>query len=101
VASHALTRESFFVVIRAAMLDLNRDVNALSNFKQTTPEFLGRLKESGQPVVLTINGKAELLVPDSASYQKLKYSRLRRALTDDEVRNWIAQVVYHYEVSPC
>jgi len=29
------------------------------------------LKESGQPVVLTINGKAELLVQDTASYQKL------------------------------
>jgi hypothetical protein len=29
------------------------------------------LKESGHPVVLTINGKAELVVQDSASYQKL------------------------------
>ena len=35
------------------------------------PEFLRQLKESGHPVVLTINGKAELVVQDAASYQKL------------------------------
>lgn len=49
------------------MLDLNRDINSLSNFKRNTPEFLRQLKETGQPVVLTINGKAELVVQDSAS----------------------------------
>jgi PHD/YefM family antitoxin component YafN of YafNO toxin-antitoxin module len=54
-----------------AMLDLNRDINSLSNFKRNTPEFLRQLKKTGQPVVLTINGKAELVVQDSASYQKL------------------------------
>ncbi len=29
------------------------------------------MKETGHPVVLTINGKAELVVQDTASYQKL------------------------------
>ena len=53
------------------MFDLNRDINSLSNFKRNTPEFVRQLKESGHPVVLTINGKAELVVQDSASYQKL------------------------------
>ncbi|WP_406694451.1 type II toxin-antitoxin system Phd/YefM family antitoxin [Singulisphaera sp. Ch08] len=53
------------------MLDLNRDIDSLSNFKRNTPEFLRQLKESGHPVVLTINGKAELVVQDSASYQRL------------------------------
>jgi PHD/YefM family antitoxin component YafN of YafNO toxin-antitoxin module len=53
------------------MLDLNRDINSLSNFKRNTPKFLRQLKESGRPVVLTINGKAELVVQDPASYQKL------------------------------
>jgi PHD/YefM family antitoxin component YafN of YafNO toxin-antitoxin module len=54
-----------------AVLDLNRDINSLSNFKRNTPEFLRQLKETGHPVVLTINGKAELVVQDPASYQKL------------------------------
>jgi PHD/YefM family antitoxin component YafN of YafNO toxin-antitoxin module len=53
------------------MLDLDRDINSLSNFKRNTPEFLRQLKETGQPVVLTINGKAELVVQDTVSYQKL------------------------------
>src|SRR5205814_3748321 len=53
------------------MLDLNRDINSLSNFKRNTSEFLRQLKATGHPVVLTINGKAELVVQDTASYQKL------------------------------
>jgi prevent-host-death family protein len=53
------------------MLDLQRDIDSLSNFKRKTAEFLRQLKETGHPVVLTINGKAELVVQDTASYQKL------------------------------
>ncbi|HEV3164119.1 MAG TPA: type II toxin-antitoxin system Phd/YefM family antitoxin [Isosphaeraceae bacterium] len=53
------------------MLDIHRDINSLSNFKRNTPEFLRQLKETGHPVVLTINGKAELVVQDTASYQRL------------------------------
>ena len=53
------------------MLNLDRDINSLSNFKRNTPEFLRQLKETGHPVVLTINGKAELVVQDTVSYQKL------------------------------
>jgi len=53
------------------MLDIKSDINSLSNFKRKTSEFLRQLKETGHPVVLTINGKAELVVQDTASYQKL------------------------------
>ena len=53
------------------MFDLSRDIESLSNFKRNTSEFLRQMKETGQPVVLTINGKAELVVQDAASYQKL------------------------------
>src|SRR5438105_547445 len=53
------------------MLDIDRDIHSLSNFKRNTPEFLRQLKETGHPVVLTINGKAELVVQDTASYQQL------------------------------
>ena len=53
------------------MLDIKGDINSLSNFKRKTPEFLRQLKETGHSVVLTINGKAELVVQDTASYQKL------------------------------
>ena len=52
-------------------MNINRDIHSLTDFKQHTPEFVQQLKETGQPLVLTINGKAELVVQDAASYQKL------------------------------
>jgi prevent-host-death family protein len=49
----------------------HRDVHSLSDFKRNTAELLRQLKESGQPVVLTVNGKAELVVQDARAYQEL------------------------------
>jgi PHD/YefM family antitoxin component YafN of YafNO toxin-antitoxin module len=53
------------------MLNITQDIDALTNFKRHTSAYLARLKKSGKPLVLTINGKAELIVQDAASYQKL------------------------------
>jgi PHD/YefM family antitoxin component YafN of YafNO toxin-antitoxin module len=74
--AHSPDRDNFefhatFMLGADAMPDLNRDIRSLSNSKRNAPEFLRELKETGHPVVLTINGKAELVVQDSASYQKL------------------------------
>ena len=52
-------------------MNLSQDIHPLTDFKRKTPEFLRQLKETGKPVVLTINGKAELVVQDAASYQRL------------------------------
>lgn len=53
------------------MIDLTDGIDSLTNFKRNTPAFLDRLQESGQPLVLTVNGKAKLVVQDAASYQQL------------------------------
>jgi prevent-host-death family protein len=53
------------------MIDLTNGIDSLTNFKRNTPAFLDRLRESGQPMVLTVNGKAEVVVQDAASYQQL------------------------------
>ena len=53
------------------MMDIAQDIHSLSNFKRKTPEFLQQLRETGRPVVLTVNGKAELVVQDAQSYQRL------------------------------
>ena len=53
------------------MLNIKNEIDSLSNFKRNTSEFVTQLKRSGKPVVLTINGKAELVVQDAASYQRL------------------------------
>ena len=52
-------------------MDLSRDIHSLTDFKKNTTEFIQQLKATGEPVVLTINGKAALVVQDAASYQKL------------------------------
>jgi prevent-host-death family protein len=52
-------------------MDLTRDIHPLTDFKRHTPEFLRQLKESGHPLVLTVNGKAEIVVQDAKSYQRL------------------------------
>ncbi|MGO8901573.1 MAG: type II toxin-antitoxin system Phd/YefM family antitoxin [Isosphaeraceae bacterium] len=54
------------------MLDISRDIQSLTDFKKNTSEFIEQLKRTGEPVVLTINGKAELVVQDAAAYQKLR-----------------------------
>lgn len=53
------------------MLDLKRDIDSLSNFKRNTPDFIRQMKETGAPVVLTVNGKAEIVVQDAEAYQNL------------------------------
>jgi PHD/YefM family antitoxin component YafN of YafNO toxin-antitoxin module len=52
-------------------MNLSRDIHSLTDFKHRTPEFVQQLKETGEPMVLTINGKAALIVQDAESYQKL------------------------------
>ena len=53
------------------MINLREEIDSLSNFKRNTSEFVEQLKETGKPIVLTINGKAELVVQDAGSYQRL------------------------------
>ncbi|NJN08338.1 MAG: type II toxin-antitoxin system Phd/YefM family antitoxin [Richelia sp. RM1_1_1] len=53
------------------MLNISRDIHSLSSFKRNTPSFIEQMKQTGEPVVLTVNGKAEIVVQDAQSYQKL------------------------------
>lgn len=53
------------------MLNLSRDIRSLSEFKRNTPDFMKQLRTTGQPVVLTINGKAELVIQTAEGYQDL------------------------------
>lgn len=53
------------------MLDIAKDIHSLTDFKRNTTEFVDRLKHTKHPLVLTVNGKAELVVQDAESYQEL------------------------------
>ena len=51
-------------------MKLTREIQSLSTFKRDTAKVIRQLKKTGEPVVLTVNGKAELVVQDAESYQK-------------------------------
>ncbi len=46
-------------------------VHPLTDFKRNTTAFRKRLKATGRPEVLTVDGRADLVVQDAAAYQKL------------------------------
>jgi hypothetical protein len=46
-----------------------QDIRSLTDFQRNTKAHLRRLKSSGRPEVLTVNGKAELIVQDAAAYE--------------------------------
>jgi prevent-host-death family protein len=59
------------------MLDITKDIQSLTNFRRKSGKFLKEMKKSKRPVVLTVNGKAEAVVQDAESYQRLLDSAAR------------------------
>ena len=70
------------------MLDIANDIRSLSDFKRNTSDVLARLKKTGNPLLLTINGKAEVVVQDAAAYQEL----LERVETIEGIQRGLAVV---------
>ena len=66
------------------------DIQSLTEFQRNAREHIKRLKRTGRPEILTVNGQAELIVQDAQSYQKLldraeeaeQRERLRRSIAD-------------------
>jgi hypothetical protein len=54
------------------------DVCSLTAFQRNTRAHIDRLKRTGRPEVLTVNGQAELIVQHAAAYQRL-LDQLERA----------------------
>jgi PHD/YefM family antitoxin component YafN of YafNO toxin-antitoxin module len=47
------------------------NIHSLSDFQRNTRSHLAKLKRTGKPTVLTVNGQAELVVQSASAYQKL------------------------------
>jgi len=54
------------------------DIHPLTDFLRDHKRLVTRLRKARQPKVLTINGKAELVIQDAKSYQAL-LDRIERA----------------------
>lgn len=48
-----------------------RNIYPLSEFQRGAKAFLEKLRGSKEPIVLTVNGKASVVVQDAESYQEL------------------------------
>jgi prevent-host-death family protein len=53
------------------MIDVTQDIHSLTTFKRNSSGLMKRMKQTGRPLVLTVNGKAEAVVLDAAVYQKV------------------------------
>jgi prevent-host-death family protein len=76
------------------MLDLAHGIDSLTNFKRQTAEYLAQLHKTGDPLVLTVNGKAEVVVQDAVAYQRLVEAAARadREETVAAIRAGLADV---------
>jgi prevent-host-death family protein len=53
------------------MLDITKDIQAVTTFRRNPRRFMKHLKQTKRPVILTMNGKAEAVVQDAEAYQHL------------------------------
>ena len=63
-------------------MKLTRDIHSLSTFKRDTAKLVRQMKKTKEPVILTVNGKAELVVQDAESYQRLLEAKDRMEAID-------------------
>jgi prevent-host-death family protein len=52
-------------------MDITKDIQAMTTFRNHSAKFLRHLKKTKRPLVLTVNGKAAAVVQDAEAYQRL------------------------------
>jgi len=52
-------------------MKLARDIMSLSTFKRDSNKVMRQMKKTKEPVVLTVNGKAAIVIQDAEAYQEL------------------------------
>lgn len=49
---------------------LPHDIDTLDNFKRQTKRVIARLRKTGRPQVLTLNGRAAVIIQDAGAYER-------------------------------
>jgi len=52
------------------MIDITKDIQPLTTFRNNSVKFMKRLKKTPRPIILTVNGKPEAVVQSAAEYQR-------------------------------
>ena len=69
------------------MIDVTQDIRTLTDFKRQTNGMIRQIRKSGRPMVLTVKGKAEAVVMDAATYQRMA----ERLSTIEGIQRGLAQ----------
>jgi prevent-host-death family protein len=79
-------------------MDITRDIQTLSDFKQNASKMVKQVQETKRPMVLTVNGKPAVVLQDPESFQQsiyrqeyqetIKVLRARIADIDESDGNW-------------
>lgn len=56
-----------------------RDVHSLSDFQRNAKGHIRKMKKTRRPVVLTVNGKATLVIQDIDAYSRTEMDRARES----------------------
>lgn len=79
-------------------MKITRDIQTVTQFKQNASKLIKQVQETKQPVILTINGKAAVVLQDAESYEAMAARReydltvaaIKEALADfDDRENWL------------
>ncbi len=57
------------------MIDITQDIQSLTSFKRNTNSLVKRIRKMRRPLVLTLKGKAEVVVLDATLYQRMAERR--------------------------
>lgn len=66
------------------------DIHSLTEFQRNARALIDRAKETKNPLVLTVNGRPEVVVQDAAAYQAL-LDRVREIEDLAAIREGVAQ----------
>ena len=72
-------------------MDITKDIRPLTEFKRDTATFTKRLRETQQPAILTVNGKASVVVMDAKAWQDMQ-NRLEYNETVAGIRTGLNQI---------
>ena len=72
-------------------MNITKDISPLTEFKRDSARMIARIKETGRPQILTVNGKPSVVVMDAAAWQEMQ-DQLDYAETVAGVHKGLTQV---------
>ena len=71
-------------------ININEDISPLTEFKRNSSRLIAKMKETGRPHILTVNGKPSVTVMDAVAWQEMQ-DQLEYAETVAGIREGLSQ----------